>query len=108
MTSWLKTSAPIFANARSKRSGNSASPSRPSRSRRFTFPTEPAGGSRLTTSLLQKRGRKPRLEELVNEALKAEVERLQEEVRQDSERLKSKKKALRKLEAALEELALSI
>jgi len=106
--SWLKTSAPIFENARSERCENSASHCRPSRSHRFTFPNEPASGSRLTTSLFQKRGRKSRLGELVNEALKAEVERLREEVRQDSERLKSKKKALRKVEAALEQLALSI
>ena len=44
----------------------------------------------------------------MNEILKAEAERLREEVRQDSERLKLKKQALRKVEAAIEKLAISI
>ena len=106
--SWRKTFVPTFVNALSERYENSASPSLPSRSSQFASRNEPDSGSRLTTSLLQKRGQKPRSEELVNEVLKAEVERLREEVRQDSERLKSKKKALRKMEAALEQLTLSI
>ena len=44
----------------------------------------------------------------MNANLKLEVDKLREEVRLEHERLKSKKKALRKLEGALEQLTLEV
>jgi hypothetical protein len=44
----------------------------------------------------------------MNEPLQQEVQRLEAEVKQDTDRLKAKKRALRKLRSALEQLSLPL